>query len=74
MKPCIVRRLKKLENPSLSTKYYKSALVIYDPEIDTATLYSAQFNADVILLLPDNGRDQSLHRQISKSSYIIHST
>lgn len=55
MKLTINNRLKKLESSLKSTRRHKSVLVVCDSKI-LHTLDCSQIDADVVLLLPDNGR------------------
>lgn len=55
MKSDLAKRLGILENRLHSSRRYKSALVVYDPAI-AHTLEDIKFDADTVILLPDNGR------------------
>ncbi len=67
MKSFIKKRLEKLEkNFPNKTVRQRSARVIYDPSIPNFDPRKLGINADVILMLPDNGR-RSLPSKFQKS-------
>lgn len=70
MKLAMNSRLKKLESALKSNRRHKSAVVICDPEI-LHTFDCSQIDADVVLLLPDNGR-RDHGQEIPPGSYIAH--
>ncbi len=66
MKSVLVKRLGILESRLHSSRRYKSALVVYDLAIGH-TLEDIKFDADTVILLPDNGRG----RKDSKDKCIV---
>jgi hypothetical protein len=70
LKSTINNRLKKLENCLKSSPHYRSAIVIYDPKI-VDSLDDVQVDADVVLMLPDNGR-RNRGKAAPQSSYVVY--
>lgn len=70
MKPSIKKRLKQLENKSGINKRHKTARIVCDPKIMHSFDFSG-INADVLLILPDNGR-RTCGEIVPEDSYLIH--
>ena len=70
MKRAIAKRIAKLESRTQSILHHKCALVVYDPA-GARALDDIQFNADIVLMLPDNGR-RNLGDDDIKGSYRVY--
>lgn len=69
MKPSVQKRLKQLESRLRINKRHKSARIVCDPNIRHLFDFS-EVNADVLLILPDNGR--RTHGEIvPEGSYLV---
>ena len=70
MKSSVQKRLKQLESRLGINKRHKSARIVCDPKIIHSFDFS-EVNADILLILPDNGR--RIHGEIvPEGSYLVH--
>jgi hypothetical protein len=62
-------RLKKLENRRGVNKRHKTASIVCDPKIMRSTDFSG-IDADILLILPDNGR-RVYGETVPEGSYLV---
>lgn len=70
MKPSVQKRLKQLESRLGINKRHKSARIVCDPKIRHLFDFS-EVNADVLLILPDNGR-RTGSEVVPEGSYLVY--
>lgn len=70
MKSSVQKRLKQLESRLGVNKRHKSARIVCDPKIMHSFDFS-EINADVLLILPDNGR-RTRGEVIPKDGYLVY--
>lgn len=70
MKTSIKNRLIKLEKKYCVTRRRRSARVLCDPDI-LHTLDLSQIDAEVVLILPDNGHRVIGDQKVPKGSYLV---
>lgn len=70
MKSSVQKRLKQIESRLGINKRHKSARIVCDPKIMHSFDFS-EVNADVLLILPDNGRG-TRGDVVSEGSYLVY--
>lgn len=70
MKSSVQKRLKKLESRLRINKRHRAARIVCDPKIMHSLDFS-EVNADVLLILPDNGR-RTCGEVVPEGSYLIY--
>lgn len=70
MKSSVQKRLKQLESRLGIHKRHKSARIVCDPKIMHSFDFS-EINADVLLILPDNGR-RTRGEVVPEGSYLVY--
>lgn len=72
MKQLNKKRIESLENVLMAKRRRpRSAMVCYDPAISNFKIDSLGIDADIVLILPDNGKRCSGEKCIPKGSYTV---